>query len=135
MKDLETKNRFVELRAVGMSYQQIAKDLSVSKPTLIEWGKELAEQIHNYKTIELEALFEKYLVAKEQRIKLFGKFQEKISSELATRDLSAIPTGKLFELMLKFSLALREEETALFFKGHENTLNDAFLEKETSWPA
>src|ERR1700741_3135500 len=39
MKDQQTRNRFVELRAQGWSYERIAKELGVSKQTgnVLEW--------------------------------------------------------------------------------------------------
>ena len=38
-KDQQTRNRFVELRAQGWSYERIAKELGVSKQTgnVLEW--------------------------------------------------------------------------------------------------
>jgi orotate phosphoribosyltransferase-like protein len=35
MKNSDTKQKFVELRAFGMSYQKIAEDLQVSKRLLL----------------------------------------------------------------------------------------------------
>lgn len=51
MKDQETKERFVELRAKGWSFDRIARELKVSKQTLINWSRELALQIGNLKAI------------------------------------------------------------------------------------
>ena len=60
MKDQETKEGFVELRAKGWSFDRIAQELRVSKQTLINWRREFALQISNLKAIELEALREKF---------------------------------------------------------------------------
>ena len=39
MKDQETKEKFVELRAKGLSFDRIAQELHVSKQSLINLGK------------------------------------------------------------------------------------------------
>jgi len=62
------KESFVELRAEGLSYSAIAEKLSVSKPTLIAWGKELESQVHNARTLRMDQLFEKFAVAKSKRV-------------------------------------------------------------------
>lgn len=116
MKGLETKKKFIELRAKGVSFDKIAKELSISKQTLIKWSKEMEIEISNLKAIELEVLQEQYYIAKEQRIKLFGKHMEAIVAELSKRNLSDIPTDKLLELMIKLSNSLKNEEIIPTFK-------------------
>lgn len=68
MKDQETRERFVELRAEGWSFDRIAQELKASKQTLVNWGKELALEISNLKAIELEALREKFYLLKSQKV-------------------------------------------------------------------
>jgi len=41
----EQKNRFIHLRAKGYSYARIAKELGVSKGTLVNWNPELEAEI------------------------------------------------------------------------------------------
>jgi transposase len=36
---IDQKEQFIELRAKGVSYDEIAKEIGVSKPTLIKWGR------------------------------------------------------------------------------------------------
>jgi len=101
MKDQETKEKFVELRAKGLSFDRIAAELKVSKQTLINWTRELENEIHNLKRIELEALQEQYSMLKAQRITFFGEKLKAIREELDKRDLSELPTMVLFDLFLK----------------------------------
>ena len=42
--NIEQQARFIELRGKGMSFQKIAEEMGVSKPTLIKLFKELAEK-------------------------------------------------------------------------------------------
>ena len=39
MNDVETHQKFISLRARGISFQRIAEELKVSKPTLIGWSR------------------------------------------------------------------------------------------------
>ena len=54
MKNAKDKERFIELRAEGRSYADIAAALNVSKPTLIAWGKELQKEVGNARTLRLD---------------------------------------------------------------------------------
>ncbi len=116
MKNQQTKERFIELRAKGFSFERIAKELKVSKQTLINWSKELKIEVANLKAIELEALQEKYYLTKQKRIELFGEKLQAIKDELEKRDLSDIPTKRLFELLEKYSKNLQEERHFVSFQ-------------------
>ena len=56
MELISIKQEFIELRAKGWSFDKIAKKLGKAKQTLIDWSKELQDEIANRKAIELEAL-------------------------------------------------------------------------------
>jgi len=109
METVKVKQRFIELRAKGYSYDKIAKELGKAKQTLIDWGTELQEEIANLKAMELEELYNKYFLLKEHRIQTFGELLEKIKKEVTTRNLSEVPTGKLLELLLKYEERINEE--------------------------
>jgi transposase len=49
MENHKTKEQFIQLRAQGVSYSNISKEIGKSKQTLIDWGKELEEQIRHLK--------------------------------------------------------------------------------------
>jgi len=116
VKDQTDKNRFVELRATGWSYDRIAKELKVSKQTLINWSKELSIQISNLRAIELEALQEKYSLLKRQRIEFLAQQTTAIKNELKKRKLTDVPTEKLFNLLFRGQAILQQEETDLVFQ-------------------
>ncbi len=69
----QQKAKFIHLRAKGLSYAKIAKELKVSKSTLTNWNQELHTEIAQAKAMELEALQEQYFLLKEGRIKLLGE--------------------------------------------------------------
>lgn len=115
MSDVATKQRFIELRAQGKSFAYIANEIQVSKTTLVDWSKDLTEEISNLRALELDALQEQYKIGREHRIKLYGEQLEAVREELKNRDLSDVPTVKLLELQLKTIEILKNEETMPLF--------------------
>lgn len=105
----ELKDQFISLRAKGLSYAKIARKIKVSKSTLANWSTELEGEIASLRAMELEALYEKYYMAKEGRIRLLGDQLKEIQAELKTRRLDQVSTDKLLELELKIFQALKEE--------------------------
>jgi orotate phosphoribosyltransferase-like protein len=63
MKDVKTKERFIELRGQGLPLAKISAELDVSKPTLISWEWNFKEEIENVRAIELEAMYDKYYLS------------------------------------------------------------------------
>ncbi|MEI6040029.1 MAG: hypothetical protein WCP93_01620 [Candidatus Berkelbacteria bacterium] len=115
MQDLTKKQQFVELRAKGKSFAKISDELEVSKTTLIDWSKDLAEEITNLKQIELESIREQYKISREHRIKLYSEQLELIRGELSTRKLNDVPTGKLIDLLFRFSDIINKEDVQPVF--------------------
>ena len=101
MKDIKTKEKFVELRAQGKSFDRISQDLNVGKTCLVNWSKELAVEVSNMREMELEALREQYFLSKQARIEAFGRLLQKVREEIEKRDLEGVETSKLCELFLK----------------------------------
>lgn len=119
MEFLQTKEKFIELRAKGWSYDKIAKELGKAKQTLIDWSKELQDEIANRKALELEALYETYYLLKEAKIKKFGAILTKITNELESRDFNNVPTGRLLELYLLYFERLSQEVVEPNFKSSQ----------------
>ena len=134
MKNAKDKERFIELRAEGRSYADIAAALNVSKPTLIAWGKELQKEVANARTLRLDALFEKYAVAKSKRVEVFGKRLDAILTELDTRPLSDVKTDALLKLALDYGDRLKDEAVPLTMQG-EDSLDFAMPTIRDTWPA
>ena len=135
METLETKNKFIELRAKGYSFDKIAKELGIAKQTLIDWSKEFKNQIANLKAFELEVLQEKYFLSKKNRLETFGSLLGSIKKEIINRDLSDVPTDKLLDLFLKFSIQIEKENISPVFKTsteiEEEVLDQKLLESLT----
>ncbi|MDD3095060.1 MAG: hypothetical protein PHD63_02335 [Candidatus Marinimicrobia bacterium] len=119
MKNANEKERFVELRAEGRSYADIAVALKISKPTLIAWGKDLQKEISNARTLRMDELFEKYAVAKSKRVEVFGERLEAIMDELKRRNLGDVPTTTLFKMALEYGHTLKNEWEPLTMRGED----------------
>ena len=126
---METKEKFIKLRAKGWSFDKIAKELGKAKQTLINWSKELEDEIANLKALELEALYEKHYLLKENRIETFGVLLRKLKDEVMSRDLSDVPTDKLLDLLLKYENQLKDEIITPIYKTSEEIKEDE-LDKE-----
>jgi len=124
MELLETKEKFIELRAKGWSFDKIAKQLGKAKQTLIDWSKELQEEIANRKALELEVLYETYYLHRESRLQMFGAMLTKIKEEVEKRDLSDVPTDKLLDLFLKYNSQVKEEMIEPIYKSSKELIRE-----------
>lgn len=136
MELIEIKEKFVEMRAKGYSFDKIAKELGKAKQTLIDWSKELQDEIANRKALELEALYESYYLLKENRLQTFGAMLTKIKEEVERRSLSDVPTDKLLELLLKYNSQVKEEIVEPIYKSSQElkaeSLDRELLEELTN---
>jgi transcriptional regulator len=139
MEILDIKERFIELRARGWSFDKISKELGKAKQTLIDWSKDLEEEIANCKALELEALYERYYLLKEAKIQKYGAILEKITNELEERDFNKVNTARLLELYLLYFERLSQEVTAPKFKSssqiEEEKIDKFILEQLTTTEA
>lgn len=113
---IDQKEKLIELRAKGYSFNEIAKEIGLSKPTLIKWSNELQMEIANRKALEIDALQEKYFVSWKKRVEAFGEQLHRIQSELKERDLSDIHSKELIDLQIKFLEKLKEEQIQIKLK-------------------
>ena len=116
MSPQELKEEFILMRAQGWSFDRIAIKLRKSKQTLINWSRELDEEIANLRAIELESLNERFFLSKQAKIAVFGEILQKIRNEIDSRDLSSVATDKLLDLFLRYHSTLEEEHIEPRFK-------------------
>lgn len=109
MKDTDTKAQFVELRAKGMSYGAIAKQLRISKSTCSQWNYQLSREISASKNENLDALYKEYGMAREARIERLGKTLLKIDRAIDEADFRGVSPDRLLELKLKYMDRLNQE--------------------------
>jgi len=124
MEPTAQKERLIELRAQGWSFDKIAKELGKAKQTLIDWSRELQDEIANRKALELDMLYEKYYLHKENRLQTFGELLKRIKDEIAGRNLKDVPTEKLLDLYIKYSDKVKEEVVEPRFKTSQEITED-----------
>jgi len=99
MKDLQNKEKFIQLRAKGLSFDKISKEINTSKPTLLKWNEELEKEIANLTYLEAEILLEQYKLAKIHKIEAFSLVLQKAVEELKNRDFSEVATKDLLPII------------------------------------
>ena len=127
MKNLEIRQRFIELRAQGKSLRDAADELSVGRQTLVRWEREYKEQIENLKAIELDALTERYRLTVQEQIKRYGAFLERVTEELLGRDLTNVPTAKLYDVMVKLDARIEAVCPALTLRDDDEIADQQAL--------
>ena len=102
MSKEDTKEKFVELRVAGETFEAIAKKLEVSKQTLIKWSKEdgINETITTAKLMKYQSILKIYEQNRHSKIEYFASLSKKMKDELKTRDLSKVRTENLLKLIL-----------------------------------
>lgn len=98
MYDTDTKAQFLQLRAKGWSLARIANRLNVAQRTLVNWNRQEQDQIRSLQSIELEALRDKILAAREQELNHLQQELDRLESELAKRSLKYTSTEDLYRL-------------------------------------
>jgi transcriptional regulator with XRE-family HTH domain len=116
-KNTDEQARFIELRAKGMSYQAIAEQINISKPTLLGWAKDFDTQIKEQRAIELQALLERYNASKMARVEGFAKLLQAIQADLderieESRGFGLVPAEKLLSMAVILDQRLGGEVVA-----------------------
>ena len=106
---MDSKQHFLDLRARGYSIRHIARELERSPATVLKWENDFNEEISKLKAVQLEALYEQYNITKQHRLKGLANQLKAIQDELSTRDISDVPTDKLFDLNLKYLERIKKD--------------------------
>lgn len=103
MVKTEEKDKFIELRAAGLSFDSIAQQLNISKPTLLKMAKDFQSDIERLKFINLESQAERYKVLRAERLEGLGRLLGQVDTALEATDFSRLSPEKLIELKLKLT--------------------------------
>ena len=118
MRTQEERQRFIQLRAEGLSYSKISGIIGISTKTAAEWGRKFEAEITKAKRKELAELGREYGMAKAARVKRLGGTLARIDETLSGRTFDAVPTEKLLSLQLQYVEALKNE------LGSTSVMND-----------
>jgi transposase len=113
VKNIEQQARFIELRGKGMSFQKIAEEMGISKPTLIKWNGELLEQVKEAQYMEFEGLVEQYGLFRKERFEIYCKALNSALKEFQERaetgELKKVPTDKLLNMVEQLEKRLERD--------------------------
>ena len=133
--NIEQQARFIELRGKGMSFQKIAEEIGVSKPTLIKWNGELLEQVKEAQYMELENLVEQYGLFRKKRFEVYCKALNSALKEFQERaetgELKNVPTDKLLNLVEQLEKRVEKDTSRELLSVHVSDtwkLNEEYLE-------
>lgn len=104
----DKKARFIELRARGASFQDIADILNCGKSTLVGWNKEMSDEIAERRSMTKNDILCDYQVARDNRLRYFAELYRNIKNELARRTLRDVPSDKLYAMLEKCSKHIDE---------------------------
>ena len=85
MKTIEQKEQFILLRAKGYSFDKIAEQLQVSKPTLLKWSGEFLDEVKEAQFHEFDNLMNEYQVHRQKRFEQNCKLLNACYTELEKR--------------------------------------------------
>src|SRR6478736_8608039 len=98
MKDQETVEKFIELRAQGWSFVRIAAELGVAKSTLTEWSRKFRFEIHNRRALVLDDLQDRILGTVQSRVGGLAEKLSQVENELRQRGLNEVSTSQLYSM-------------------------------------
>lgn len=127
------KKSFIELRANGKSISEISAELNQPVSKLITLSKTLQHDISNLKAVQMDSVGHKYKIIKVKRLEFLGNVLSKIQEELDTRDFKEVPTDKLFDFMLKYSIVLSKEYESPIFTEITHGIDPSAWETKINW--
>jgi|SRR6516162_4888198 len=115
MNDSETIARFIFLRSQGWSFNRIAAELNVSKPTLIKWSRQHQFDIANLRATETEALAERVFRHRYERWEVLARQLKRIEDEIEKRKLDEIPIVRLHSIAAGLRAEIKHEVGTVHF--------------------
>ena len=124
MKDQETVEKFIELRAENKSYDKISKLLNVSKPTLIEWGKKHKAEINELQSIRFEQILEKYKLTQTDRLNRLAEELNLAWDSFKKKDYDSLSKREIMLIIMRLEHILRKEPAMMSMDKEEEEDKD-----------
>jgi hypothetical protein len=125
MTDSDTIARFILLRSQGWSFNRIAAELNVSKPTLIKWSRQHQFDIANLRATETEALAERLFRQRQERWEVLARQLKRIEDEIEERELDEIPVARLHSIAAALRAEIKEEIGTVHFSETNSRIPSA----------
>lgn len=112
-KTTDEVEKFIELRAKGLSYDKIADEIGTSKPTLLKWSGQYSNELAKAQFFELNNLLTQYGLMRRGRVEVVAEMLGAVLKELKLRasvgDFTDVKTDKLFDLAVALENRLQRE--------------------------
>ena len=128
MKDIDTIDHFISLRAARFTYKEISEEIDISRPTLVKWNKkyrDTIEQVEKYRFMqifsqnivnnEITIVRNSYTLRKYDKLDDKTAWSEKVASKAEAR-LTKIFLNKLESINLTFSKTEKIKTVKFNFK-------------------
>ena len=93
-----TQTKFILLRSDGLSFDKIAKELKVSKVTLIQWSKLFEDNIKELQFLAMVEIKKQYSNTVAKRYETLLQQLDKIDNAILEADLLETPLKDLIQL-------------------------------------
>lgn len=93
-----TQTKFILLRSDGISFDKIAKELKVSKVTLIQWSKLFEDNIKELQFLAMVEIKKRYSNTVAKRYETLLQQLDKIDNAILEADLLETPLKDLIQL-------------------------------------
>src|SRR5688572_22436148 len=100
MHNEQTKNQFIQLKALNTPIEDIIQTLGIGRTTAFRWQTELKNQITNLRLLHFEAVQSRLLGPYEDRLKTAVNRLQRYQQEMDGRQTKYMPMAELQMLIL-----------------------------------
>lgn len=118
------QSSFIGLRAEGISFNAIAKELKVSKPTLIQWSKLFENEIKDLQFDTFVTIKESHSWSSRQKYETMLKQLGKIDDAILEADLTQSSIKDLFTVKTNLLMQLETMEKKISVDTKLNQTDD-----------
>lgn len=118
------QEKFILLRADGISYDNIAKELHTAKSTLIQWSKLFQDQINELQFYNFIQIKEAYAFSKKAKYETLLQQLQKIDDGILSADISGASVKDLFTIKNNLVFQIEALEKRVKTKAHVTTTNE-----------
>jgi len=112
-KTLEEKEKFIQLRARGYSFDKISEEMNISKPTLIKWQGELNSEVKAQQYFEMENFLELNSLLRKDRFernsRLLNAVLQELENKVEGNELENLSVPELQKLADKLETRLEQD--------------------------
>jgi len=112
-KSNDEVERFIELRARGLSFDKIATETGTSKPTLLKWARDYQKELEQAQFFEVQNMLAQFEVMRRNRVEVIAETLHMALTELRARaqagNFADMTTDKLTNVCLTLENRLERE--------------------------